>query len=101
MPMRSGMGRNAMETNDLIIVSVDDHLVEPPTLFDNQLTARQRETAPRMIREGDQDFWVYGARRFRNIAINAVAGRPPEEYGFEPSALTGMRKGCWDIHERV
>lgn len=90
-----------METNDLIIVSVDDHLVEPPTLFDNQLTARQRETAPRMIRDGDQDFWVYGSRRFRNIAINAVAGRPPEEYGFEPSALTGMRKGCWDIHERV
>ena len=26
-----------MRTEDLILVSVDDHVVEPPTLFDNHL----------------------------------------------------------------
>ena len=90
-----------MEMNDLIMVSVDDHVVEPPTIFDNQLTVKQRETAPRLISENGQDFRIYGDRRFPNIAINAVAGRPPEEYGFEPNALSGMRKGCWDVHERI
>ena len=36
-----------------------------------------------------------------NIGLNAVAGRPREEYGVEPTAFTEMRPGCYDIDERV
>jgi hypothetical protein len=36
-----------------------------------------------------------------NIGLNAVAGRPNNEWGFEPSRLEDMRKGCYDVDARV
>jgi len=30
-----------------------------------------------------------------------VAGKPPEEYGIEPTTFAEMRRGCYDIGERV
>jgi predicted TIM-barrel fold metal-dependent hydrolase len=90
-----------MEMNDMIIVSVDDHVVEPPNLFDNHLSGALKASAPRFVEDAKADYWVYGERRIGNVAMNAVAGRPLEEYGFEPTKLSGMRRGCWDIHERI
>ena len=90
-----------MKMQDMILVSVDDHLVEPADMFKNQLSGTLLESAPRLASEGERDFWVYGERISPNIAMNAVAGRPPEEYGYEPNSLRGMRRGCWDVHERV
>ena len=36
-----------------------------------------------------------------NVGLNAVAGRPKEEYGVEPTAFDEMRPGCYDVHERI
>jgi hypothetical protein len=57
---------------------------------------------PRVIRtaSGD-DIWEYEGQLRPNVGLNAVAGRPPEEYGFEPTSFKQMRKGCYDIHERI
>ena len=33
--------------------------------------------------------------------MNAVAGRPKSEYGFEPVSLEELRPGCYDIDARV
>jgi predicted TIM-barrel fold metal-dependent hydrolase len=33
--------------------------------------------------------------------LNAVAGRPKEEYGLEPQGLDEIRPGCWQVDERV
>jgi predicted TIM-barrel fold metal-dependent hydrolase len=33
--------------------------------------------------------------------LNAVAGRPPEEYNIEPTSYDMIRDGCYDIHERI
>ena len=91
-----------MKLNDLILVSVDDHVVEPGNMFDNHLTAAQKASAPKLVRYKDgSDRWVYGDIVISNIGMNAVAGRPPEEYGFEPSSLEGMRRGCWDVDARI
>ena len=35
------------------------------------------------------------------MALNAVAGRPREEYGIEPTSFDQLRPGCYDIDERV
>ena len=35
-----------MELNDLIMVSVDDHCVEPENLFDNHISAKYRVSPP-------------------------------------------------------
>jgi predicted TIM-barrel fold metal-dependent hydrolase len=87
---------------DLILISVDDHVVEPPDLFDRHLPARWRDKAPRVVHEEDgTDYWVYEDARIPNVGLNAVAGRPPEEYGIEPTSFEEMRRGCYDVHERV
>lgn len=91
-----------MDASDLIMVSVDDHLVEPPDMFDQTMPAKWRDRAPRVVRQDDgSDVWTFEGSVIPNIGLNAVAGRPREEYGIEPTAFDEMRPGCWDVHERV
>ena len=91
-----------MNTENLIIVSVDDHIVEPPTMYDNHLTQAQKAFAPVMRKDKKgADYWLYEGRRSGAIGLNAVVGRVKEEYGCEPVSLEQMRKGSWDIHARV
>jgi predicted TIM-barrel fold metal-dependent hydrolase len=91
-----------VDVNDLILVSVDDHLVEPPNLFEGHIPSRYADAAPKVVRADDgSDVWVFNGITIPNIGLNAVAGRPKEEYGVEPTAFDEMRPGCFDIHERV
>jgi predicted TIM-barrel fold metal-dependent hydrolase len=84
------------------MVSVDDHLVEPPDLFEHTIAERFKDRAPRVIRQDDgADVWSFEGSIIPNIGLNAVAGRPRDEYGIEPTAFDEMRPGCWDVHERV
>ena len=86
-----------------ILVSVDDHLVEPPDLFDGHIPAKYRDRAPegRPHQDDGADVWVFEGAVIPNIGLNAVAGRPKEEYGIEPTAFDEIRPGCWDVDERV
>jgi predicted TIM-barrel fold metal-dependent hydrolase len=91
-----------VDVDDLILVSVDDHVVEPPHLFEGRLPRRLQERAPRFVtREDGTNAWVYEGVEVTNVALNAVAGRPPEEYGVDPTSLDQLRPGCYDIDERV
>jgi predicted TIM-barrel fold metal-dependent hydrolase len=91
-----------MNTEDLILVSVDDHIIEPPDLFVRHISKEYLSRAPQLIRtpEGN-DVWEFGGRRIENSALNAIAGRPKEEFGLEPQGLDEIRPGCYDVHERV
>ena len=83
-----------MRTEDLILVSVDDHVVEPPDMFDGRLPAKYQDLAPKLIRKDDgTDVWIYDGNEIPNIGLNAVVGRPPDEYGIEPTSLEDMRPG--------
>ncbi|MDT3440602.1 MULTISPECIES: amidohydrolase family protein [unclassified Pseudofrankia] len=91
-----------MNAEDLILISVDDHLVEPPDMFQGRLPARFADAAPKVLhREDGSDVWTFNGSIIPNVGLNAVAGRPKEEYGVEPTAFDEMRPGCYDIHERV
>jgi predicted TIM-barrel fold metal-dependent hydrolase len=91
-----------MNINDMVLVSVDDHVVEPPDLFEGRLAANYAEFAPRFITNPDgTDVWTYNGETVVNVALNAVAGRPKEEYGIEPTSLTQLRPGTYDHTERV
>jgi predicted TIM-barrel fold metal-dependent hydrolase len=91
-----------MDVNDLIMVSVDDHLVEPPELFDEHMPAKFKSQAPRVERRDDgSDVWTFNGAVIPNVGLNAVAGRPKEEYGVEPTAFDEMRPGCYDVDERI
>jgi predicted TIM-barrel fold metal-dependent hydrolase len=91
-----------MNADDLILISVDDHIAEPADMFDAHVPAKWRDKAPRVVDEGPgvQQWW-YGDVRGRNLGLNAVAGKPPEMYNIDASAYDQMRPGCYDVHERV
>jgi hypothetical protein len=91
-----------VRAEDMILVSVDDHVVEPPDMFEGHLPARYRDVAPRVVtKEDGTDVWRYEGQELPNIGLNAVAGRPPDEFGIDPTSFAEMRKGCYDIHARV
>jgi len=91
-----------MKVEDLILVSVDDHVIEPPHLFEGRLPAKYADAAPCFItREDGTMAWVYGDTEVINPAVQAVVGRPKSEWGFDPVCLEEMRPGVWDIDARV
>ncbi len=91
-----------MNIEDLILVSVDDHIIEPPDMFEGRLPAKYQEAAPKFLRKDDGTMaWLYEGVEIPNIAVNAVSGRPKEEYGFEPVSIEELREGCYDVEARV
>jgi predicted TIM-barrel fold metal-dependent hydrolase len=91
-----------MDINDMVLVSVDDHVVEPPNVFEGRLPAKYVDLAPKFVtRDDGSNAWVYEGNEITNVALNAVAGRPKEEYGLEPTSFTELRAGTYDIDERV
>jgi hypothetical protein len=91
-----------MNKDDMILFSVDDHIVEPPDMFKNHLPKRYIDDAPRLVHHPDgSDTWQFRDTVIPNVALNAVAGRPKEEYGLEPQGLDEIRLGCWQVDERA
>jgi predicted TIM-barrel fold metal-dependent hydrolase len=91
-----------MRPQDMILVSVDDHVVEPPDMFARHAPAKYRERVPRVVHKKDgSDVWIFEGGQLPNIGLNAVAGRPPEEYGVEPTSFAQLRSGCYSVEDRV
>jgi predicted TIM-barrel fold metal-dependent hydrolase len=86
----------------MILISVDDHTVEPPDMFKNHLPKKYADDAPRLVHNADgSDCWQFRDTVIPNVALNAVAGRPKEEYGLEPQGLDEIRPGCYNVDERI
>jgi predicted TIM-barrel fold metal-dependent hydrolase len=84
------------------VISVDDHLIEPPDLFEGRVPARLADRAPRIVENDDgTQYWLYEGRSYPNVGLNAVVGRARETWSMDPSRFDEMRPGCFDIHARV
>jgi Amidohydrolase len=91
-----------VNAEELILVSVDDHVVEPPDMFEGRVPAKWAGREPKVVHNDDgTDVWSYEGSSIPNVGLNAVVGRPPEEYGIEPTSFAEMRPGCYDINERI
>ncbi|MCU1462118.1 MAG: amidohydrolase 2 [Acidimicrobiales bacterium] len=91
-----------MHADDMILVSVDDHICEPADMFDAHVPDRYRDQAPRVVlaEDGSQQWW-YGNLKGRDLGLNAVAGKPREHFNIDASRYDQMRAGCYDVHARV
>ena len=102
------------------IVSVDDHVIEPPDLWQRWLPARFRDRGPRVERDhytiewvqGNQvarrggdgpqtDFWIYEDLAWTHQMLNACAGYDESEWWMGPIAFEQMRPGCYDPQARL
>ena len=91
-----------MKLEDMVIVSVDDHVVEPPEMFDRHMPADLRERAPQLKTAKDgSNYWLFEDTALPSFGLAAVVGRPPEEYGAEPQAFSDMRAGSYRIDKRI
>jgi predicted TIM-barrel fold metal-dependent hydrolase len=84
------------------IISVDDHLVEPPDVFEGRMPSKFADRTPRIIDQPDgSQVWLIEGQLEPNLGFNAVVGRPPEEWSMEPANYDDMRPGAWDIDARL
>lgn len=106
-------------------VSVDDHIIEPPNVWQDRLPEKYKAVGPRVERlrvanlqfngmqysfdivdnasdEGKfADFWCYEDLKVPMRRIIAAVGFPPEERTLLPVTYEEMRKGCWDQAARL
>jgi predicted TIM-barrel fold metal-dependent hydrolase len=91
-----------MNPDDMILISVDDHIAEPATMFDAHVPAKYKDRAPHVVTEDDgREQWYYGDLKGRNLGLNAVAGKPRDMYNVDVLRYDEMRPGCYDVDERV
>ena len=104
------------------VISVDDHVVEPPTVWSDRLPSAMRERGPRVVQDrcetiieprskvaryvkgGDGpivDWWVYEDVLRPIPQVMACAGFPPESLTLQPLPFAEMRRGCFDRDARL
>jgi predicted TIM-barrel fold metal-dependent hydrolase len=103
------------------IVSLDDHVVEPPDLWTSRLPAKYRDIGPHVVlapagtpvldggsyreapgTEGlDVAWWFYEDHQYSVKRLIAAAGYPADEIGFDGITFDQMRPGCWQSQARL
>ena len=91
-----------MQMDDMILVSIDDHVIEPADMFERHMPEKWKDRAPQYKR-GDNglDYWEYQGQSTGSVGLNAVASWPHLEWGFDPVGHAEMRPGCYDADLRV
>ena len=106
-----------MDVNDMIMVSIDDHLIEPPDVFEKHMPEKYKDAAPKLVNdvraegkaadnhaaeyEVGVDRWVFQGESIGVLGLGAVKSWPDEEWSFDPVSLAEMRPGAYDVAERV
>src|SRR4051812_10022161 len=104
------------------IISADDHVVEPPHLWVDRLSAADREVGPRVVRDTCEtvfdprtravqyckggegpvvDWWLYEDVVKPVPKVVACAGLPVEAHTIDAIAYADMRPGCYDPAARL
>ena len=84
-----------MQLDDMILVSIDDHMIEPPDMYEHHVPAKWLDEAPKVVRNDEGvDQWVFqGEKTSTPFGMAATVGWPREEWGFNPGAYTELRPG--------
>jgi predicted TIM-barrel fold metal-dependent hydrolase len=83
------------------LFSVDDHIVEPAHVWVDRVPVKDRDRVPHVVEVDGRQLWTWEGGRELTMGLNAVAGKPREEWGMEPARFEDMIPGCYDPHERA
>jgi len=83
------------------LISVDDHILEPPTLWTDRVAPRDRDRAPHIETIDGIECWVYDGKRIPHSGLSAVVGKTKEEFSPDPLPYSEMRPGCYDAVARL
>lgn len=104
------------------IISVDDHVIEPPNVWLDRLPKRFHDVAPRVerhpigemefvngkhqVKAGSEDskladWWVYEDLRVPHRRVHVAAGLPRDDMDLAGVTYDEMRPGCYDATARL
>jgi predicted TIM-barrel fold metal-dependent hydrolase len=84
------------------IISVDDHVIEPLSIFRDRVPARLRAEVPYVVYEEENvPYWIIDDARVSITVTNGASGRPPSEWTQAPQRIDEFRLGVSDPAERL
>ena len=106
------------------IISVDDHVVEPPSVWQDRLPSQYLDRGPRVVRQkvaemkfvggvfsyrepeaGEDgtecDWWHYDDLRYPMTRVMSAVGVPRDEVTISPITFDDMRPGSFDPKPRL
>jgi predicted TIM-barrel fold metal-dependent hydrolase len=94
----------AKTSADAWMISVDDHLIEPPNVWADRLPSRYRDRGPRWVVEDGVEAWHYeDVRQSVGGAVTSGAIWPPEDRPpvFNPLPFSEIPLACHDPKARL
>ena len=91
----------AMQDFDGWMISVDDHVIEPPHVWERRLPAKLRDRGPRVITEGADQYWLYDGKRINVNSLVTAAGLDESMMTVIPTTYIDMPEHCYDPKARV
>src|SRR5436853_3572466 len=94
-------GRQTMR--DYAVISTDDHIIEPPGIFDGRLPKEFADRTPKLVETDAEAAWhVPGIERpIAMSGLSSAAGQKETEFSPKSKTFDAMRKGCYDPRERI
>lgn len=85
------------------VISTDDHIIEPPGLFDGRLPKEFADRTPKLIETDEEAAWhIPGAPKpIAMSGLSSAAGQKAEEFSPKSKTFGQMRPGCYDATERI
>jgi len=83
------------------LISVDDHLIEKPTLWTERLPARYRDIGPRIEAVDGVERWMYEDVAIPTVGLMSVVGRSREDWTPTPVNYSDIHPGSYDSTARV
>src|SRR5260370_36546459 len=83
------------------LVSVDDHIIEPPRVWLDRLPSKYHDRAPRMDAGGNGAVWRYEDKIVPTSGLSVAAGKQKEQFSPDPVSFDDMRPGAYDPSARV
>jgi predicted TIM-barrel fold metal-dependent hydrolase len=83
------------------IVSVDDHVIEPPTVWLDRVPEKYRDVAPRMEETPAGAVWRFEHKTIATSGLSVAAGKKRDEFTPEPLPFDAMRPAAYDSIARL
>jgi predicted TIM-barrel fold metal-dependent hydrolase len=83
------------------MISVDDHVLEPPGVWQDRLPERYLDAGPRIVYDNGDEFWQYEGKKFPMSGLSAVAGKTADQISPHALSFADMRPGCYEPNARI
>ncbi len=86
---------------DFRIISADDHVNPPPTIYAERVPKEWRDRMPRVEKRGDREVLVFEGNERPFTQLEGAAGIPSKDVKVLAQTKEAGRRGGWDPHARI